>query len=234
MLRTRLIRVLGFSLAGLVALSIGTRPALKAQAPSAVVSTSVVAGAFGGSDQDGESKIPHVYLPARAMTIAESKTRMKLHDKIPMNFPNETPLEDVKKYIEQGTIDKADFPEGIAMYFDPAGLADADKTMASTIQIDLKNMPLETTLKLLLKQLNLTYWVNKDGLLIVTADTDDLVTPSSLDYEILSNLSALRAEVRALRSEVLHARRGTVPEERTTSRPPAASGMGGGGAAGLR
>ena len=163
MTRSHLLLAFGVSAAGMIALTIGTRPTLKAQTPPTMISTAVVAGAFGGSDHDGETKVPPVYLPARAMTIAESKTRLKLHDKIPMNFPVDTPLEDVKKYIEQATIEKADFPEGIPIYVDPQGLQDADKTMASTVQIDLKNMPLETTLGLLLKQVGMTYWVNKDG-----------------------------------------------------------------------
>ena len=226
MCRPRLIRPLGFALAGLVALSIGTRPTLKAQQSPAVIATTFVGGAFGGGNQEGEPGPPAVYLPAPPMTVAEAKTRLKLHEKIPMNFPVATPLQDVLSTIERSTVDKADFPEGLSIYVDPQGLQDADKTTASTVIINLKNLPLGTTLELLLKQLGLTYWVNKDGLLIITADGDDLVTPSTLDREILSNLSSLRAEVRALRAELHSLRRGGLPEEHEPSRPPTGASTG--------
>ena len=152
-------------------------------------------------------------MPPPHMTEAETKTRLKLHEKIAMNFPNDTPLEDVKKYIEQCTVDKSDFPEGIPIYVDPQGLQDADKTMSSTVAIQLKNIPLETTLELLLKQLSLTYWINKDGLLIITSTSSDdlIVTQADIDQEILSNLSALRAEVKELRDELRAARGSKVP-----------------------
>ena len=128
--RPNLICLLGFTLAGWLALSIGTRPSIKAQQSPAIIAANAVGGAFGGGKQDDEQAMPPVYLPPRPMTIAETKTRLKLHEKITMNFPNDTPLEDVKKYLEQTTIDKTDFPEGISIYVDPQGLQDAEKTMA--------------------------------------------------------------------------------------------------------
>jgi hypothetical protein len=231
MRRPQLFRLLGVVVVGLIALGIGTRPALKAQQPSATIAPAFIGGAFGGgagAGQQAEPKIPPVYLPSPPMTVAETKTRLKLHDKIPMRFPTDTPLADVVKYIEDSTVDKADFPEGLSIYVDPLGLQDADKTMADTITINLKNLPLETTLDLVLKQLDLTYWVNKDGLLIITAASDELVTPSTLDREILSTLSSLRSEVHALRAEVRSLRRGGVPE----ARPNGVAGGGGMGGVG--
>ncbi len=97
----------------------------------------------------------------------------KLDERITMNFPSETPLEDVKKYIEQSTQDEtAGLPTGIPIYVDPQGLQDADKTMASTVTINLDGIPLRTTLRLILKQLSLTYTV-KDGLLTITSTSSD-------------------------------------------------------------
>ena len=97
----------------------------------------------------------------------------KLNERISMNFGNETPLDDVKKYIEQSTQDEAaGLPTGIPIYVDPQGLQDADKTMASTVQISLEGIPLKTTLRLLLKQLNLVYTV-KDGLLTITSNSSE-------------------------------------------------------------
>jgi hypothetical protein len=94
----------------------------------------------------------------------------KLDEPIAMKFSTETPLEDVKKYIQDSTQDEAaGLPTGIPIYIDPQGLQDADITMLSTISIDLEGIPLKTTLRLLLKQIGLTYEV-KDGLLTITAN----------------------------------------------------------------
>jgi hypothetical protein len=83
-----------------------------------------------------------------------------------MPFANETPLEDVLKYIKSKTAgpDQA----GIAIYVDPFGLNEAEKTMTSAVTIDLKGIPLQTSLRLLLKQLDLAYCV-KDGVLIISS-----------------------------------------------------------------
>ena len=97
----------------------------------------------------------------------------KLNERISMNFPNDTPLEDVKRYIQQSTQDEAaGLPAGIPIYIDPLGLQDADKTMASTVSIDLEGLPLKTTLRLMLKQIGLTHTV-KDGYLYITSTASD-------------------------------------------------------------
>ncbi len=141
----------------------------------------------------------------------------KLDERISMNFPNDTPLEDVKKYIEQSTQDKAaGLPVGIPIYVDPQGLQDADKTMASTVAISLKGVALKTTLTLLLKQLNLGYQV-KDGLLIIQSlNPEDQETPITIlrgksergeltrdGYKQLIEMLKLRNEVRQLGAEVI-------------------------------
>ena len=200
MSRLRPFRTLGFALLGLVALSIGSRPALRAQQPTATIAPAFVGGAFGGANQEAE---PPTSSPATTprMTLPEAKTRMKLYEKIPVNFPNDTPLEDLINHVRQTTVDKVDFPDGLPIYVDPVGLQDADKTLADTIRIDLKGIPLATSLKLALAQLNLAYWVNPDGLLIITASiAEDM--PADVDTKILSTLSALRREVSMLRAEV--------------------------------
>ena len=66
-------------------------------------------------------------------------------------------------------------PGGIPIYVDPIGLQDSDKTMASTVVIDLDGIPLKTTLRLLLKQLSLEYVV-KDGLMTITSGVEDQQT----------------------------------------------------------
>ncbi len=89
---------------------------------------------------------------------------------IDMPFSQETPLEAVVKYIRQSTTGSA-FSTGIPIYIDPQGLQDADKTPASTVSINLHGIPLRTTLRLLLAQLNLIYRV-EDGLLTITSPGD--------------------------------------------------------------
>ena len=92
----------------------------------------------------------------------------KLDEPISMNFANETPLEDVLKYIKSATQGPND--SGIPIYVDPVGLQEAEKTLTSPITLDLEGVPLKTTLRLMLKQLGLTYTV-KDGLLTITSES---------------------------------------------------------------
>jgi len=89
----------------------------------------------------------------------------KLDEPIAMNFPNETPLEDVLKYIKQASQGNND--PGFPIYVDPRGLKDADKTMHSVVALDLEGVPVKTTLRLLLKQVGLAYCL-KDGLLFIS------------------------------------------------------------------
>jgi RNA polymerase sigma factor (sigma-70 family) len=90
----------------------------------------------------------------------------KLDDPIDMNFENETPLEDVIKYIKSATTKGPNDP-GIPIYVDPLGLQEAEKTVQSTITLGLQGVPLRTSLRLLLSQLNLEYAV-EDGVLIIS------------------------------------------------------------------
>jgi RNA polymerase sigma factor (sigma-70 family) len=135
-----------------------------------------------------------------------------LEKPIAMKFANETPLEDVKKYIKTATKDeKAGFPTGLPIYVDPWGLQNADKTMQSTVQINLEGVPLKDTLRLLLKQINLTYNV-KDGILVITSlmaddqptafgDLMDLAERGKLtkeQYKELAEILKLRNEIRKL------------------------------------
>ncbi len=98
----------------------------------------------------------------------------QLEEPLTMSFPQDIPLEELLKYIKQGTQSKMlDLPAGIPIYVDPIGLQEAEKTLQSTVALDLEGVPLKRSLFLALKQLGLTYHV-VDGLLIITsADSDD-------------------------------------------------------------
>ena len=104
----------------------------------------------------------------------------KLEEPVAMSFPNETPLEDLLKYIKQVT--QGSNGPGIPIYVDPLGLQEADKTMTSPIQLDLEGVPLRRTLQLALKQLGLVYFVD-DGILVITSEeSEDLrLRPSSIE-----------------------------------------------------
>jgi WD40 repeat protein len=90
----------------------------------------------------------------------------KLEKPIAMAFPNETPLEDVLRYIKLATQGPDD--SGIPIHVDPVGLQEADRTMTSPVRIDVEGIPLKNALELLLRELGLVYRV-ADGLLTITS-----------------------------------------------------------------
>ena len=83
-----------------------------------------------------------------------------------MSFANETPLDDVLKYIKQATTTPTF--SGIPIYVDPIGLQEAERSLNSTVQMDLEGVPLGRTLQLMLAQLGLIYFV-EDGMLYITS-----------------------------------------------------------------
>ncbi|MFM1801993.1 MAG: hypothetical protein RJA81_1345 [Planctomycetota bacterium] len=98
----------------------------------------------------------------------------KLDLPLSMPYPNETPLEDVLKYITQQTQGPND--NGLQIHVDPIGLEDASATMQSTVRISLEGVPLKRSLKIILDQLDLTYTV-QDGLLFISwKGAEDLPT----------------------------------------------------------
>src|SRR5258705_2563505 len=94
----------------------------------------------------------------------------KLEEPVSMSFANETEVEDVLKYIRSETQGQND--SGLPIYVVPVGLNEAEKSLTSPVTLDLEGVPLKTTLRLLLKQLGLTYTV-KDGLLTITSESSE-------------------------------------------------------------
>ena len=102
-----------------------------------------------------------------ARTRHHSAILAKLEEPVSMSFHDNTPLEDVLKYIKQATTTAT--YAGIPIYVDPLGLQEAEKSMTSTVRnMDLEGVPLHRTLHLLLKQLDLAYFVD-DGVLYITS-----------------------------------------------------------------
>jgi hypothetical protein len=113
---------------------------------------------------------------AKSVTAANARIHDFLAQPVPMHFKDETPLEDVLKFIQNPRADAGG--NAIPIYVDPIGLQEADKTMWSTVRgIDLDGVSLRTSLRLCLRQLDLTYSV-KDGLLLITSlESEDQSLP---------------------------------------------------------
>ena len=124
-------------------------------------------GAFGGA---GEATARTWTLEDAAKDPENAAILDQLEMRIPIQFPDDTPLSDVLKYIKAATDQTG--KRGIPIYVDPAGLSNAERNIESPVSLDLEGIRLKTTLRLILKQLNLVYYV-RDGLLIIT-DYNDL------------------------------------------------------------
>jgi hypothetical protein len=162
----------------------------------------MMGGMMGGGfllpevEPEPEVQVVHVVKPPSAKAAA---VWAALGKPLPMPFPNETPLEDVLKYIKQST-DAEGFKGGIPIYVDPAGLTEAEKTMTSPVAMDVEGIPTATTLRLMLRQLGLGYQVTDEGLLVITSEANlDAFDPPTA---VLKELQALRREVAALRAEL--------------------------------
>ncbi|WP_165252118.1 mucoidy inhibitor MuiA family protein [Paludisphaera soli] len=114
---------------------------------------------------------------------ASRKVLAELRKPVDMRFPQETPLEDVLKYVRTAGAGPA-FPEGLPLYVDPIGLNEADKTSTSPVTIDLAGVPLGTSLNLALKQIGLG-WMVRGGVLQITSQEaiDQANHPSREDDE---------------------------------------------------
>jgi RNA polymerase sigma factor (sigma-70 family) len=131
------------------------------------------AGAGKGKGQDSEAG-------TTSKPDKDPKSQMilaKLDEPISMSFSEDTPLEDVLKYVKQATTSKTYV--GIPIYVDPMGLQEANKSMTSTVRnMDLEGVPLRRTLQLLLKQLDLKYFVDDGILCITSAESDGRFDPA--------------------------------------------------------
>ena len=107
--------------------------------------------------------------PTSSDGVAAANARIwdTLQRPVPMPFPEDTPLEDVLKHIQAST--RATDGKVIAIYIDPIGLQEAEKSMTSTVRnIDLEGVPLKTSLRLCLDQLDLRYRI-RDGMVFITS-----------------------------------------------------------------
>ena len=131
------------------------RPSLDAAPPELLPLKMAIAGHVNTGPIDGQDD--------RSQRIFA-----ELAKPLSMSFANETSLDDILKYVKKSTASPT-YPDGIPIYVDPIGLQEAEKSLTSTVTIDLQQVPLRTSLSLLLNQLGLAYQV-KDGLLKIISE----------------------------------------------------------------
>ncbi|MGP0064789.1 MAG: hypothetical protein ACLQGP_14470 [Isosphaeraceae bacterium] len=139
--------------------------------------TGVMEGGFGGNAEAAESEAEfrqRLEIAQLGAAVAKWEKNPKneailkaLEEPVPMPFAKETTLDFVVKYIKKRTSEKSGRTP-IPIYIDPLGLQQAERSMNSTVTMELEGVPLKTTLRLLLKQLGLAYCV-RDGLLIISS-----------------------------------------------------------------
>lgn len=141
-------------------------------------------GGLGGMDAEGVESEPRP-IPRAAMTPEAARTWMKLQQKVPMDFPEEIGLKDLLAHIREATSkDKEEDDPGLAIYLDPVHVdGEAQKSENAPVSIHLEGLPLATTLRLALRQLDLTYYVLKDGLVLITSP-DGSSFPDILDESV--------------------------------------------------
>jgi hypothetical protein len=166
------------------------------------------------------------------MSLEATKVWLKLQQKIPMPFSEPTSLGDLVKYIQASTVNKEDSPDGIPIYLDPIGLQDADKTIADTITMNLKGVPLATTLKLAVTQLSLMYRIHPDGFLFITSTASE-ESREEFDTRLLNEISTLRRQMGMLTREMRILRGAALrPDPAAPGQPsdasPSRGAMGGG------
>ncbi len=88
----------------------------------------------------------------------------ELNKALPMRFPDKITLEDAVERVEDLARAKTDTPMPIV--FDPPDSQDVQKAKGTAVTMDLENVPLRTTLRLLLAQAGMEFSVRKCILII--------------------------------------------------------------------
>jgi hypothetical protein len=110
---------------------------------------------------------PWLPLIADGAGSANARIFQALERRIPMHFPDETSLGDLLEYIRKATATPTD--HGIPIHVDLISLRERERDMGSTVTIDADGLPLKTTLRLCLRQLDLDFSV-QDGYVLITSE----------------------------------------------------------------
>jgi RNA polymerase sigma factor (sigma-70 family) len=105
---------------------------------------------------------------AQRTEVKNAQIRRKLDMRIDAEFPKGANLEILLKHIKQVTTD-ATYP-GIPIYVDPIGLAEANKTMGTAVELNYKQQPIGSVLYYSLRPLGLSFCI-RDGFVRITSRT---------------------------------------------------------------
>jgi RNA polymerase sigma factor (sigma-70 family) len=165
----------------------------KVRAPSGPAQKGEMTGGMRKKHAAEESEVAN----ARTNDPRSRQILEKLNEPIPMSFASDTPLDDVLKYIKQATTTPT--YRGIPIYLDPVGLQEAERSVNSTVAIDLEGVPLRRTLQLTLAQIGLAYYV-EDGILVITSE--DSAAQKHLPPSMASPPPILEMQEKAERGEL--------------------------------
>ncbi len=177
----------------------GDNAKLLAFAAKAQLELAQRSGDFGGQAPRPKKGAALAGAPGHGKDPKSQLILTKLDDLVAMKFPNETPLEEFLKYIKE-TTKSPEMSNGIPIYIDPIGLQEAEKSLTSTLTIDLEGVPLRRTLQLVLKQLRLAYLV-EDGMIYITSQ-EEVDQMSHLAPAIPENSPIIEEGEKALRGEL--------------------------------
>ena len=146
----------------------GSAPAEASRAEAARRGDSVVASAASGDDEQ-IARLQIARMSAALSRLDKNPKNIavikKLEEPMTLHFPTETPLEEVLKHVKDAT--KGADGKRLSIYVDPQALQEAEKTLESPVVIDLEDVPLRLSLRLVLKQLGLAYCV-RDGVVMIS------------------------------------------------------------------
>jgi RNA polymerase sigma factor (sigma-70 family) len=131
--------------------------------------------------------VPHTKATPKPENVERNRQiEERLQKRVPMHFATETPLRDILAHIKSETADAKG--KVIPIYVDPIALQEAEKTLDSTVTIDLEDIPVRITLRLLLDQLGFFYRVDEGMVFIEAKQADDAnhtgePTPLPVDLE---------------------------------------------------
>ena len=134
---------------------------------------------------------PTVHLMSQVKSAQQARTWLKLQTTC-LVFPKDTPLQAVLSSIKAVTKGKDRDDPGVQVYVDPLDLQEADRTMESSVLWNVEGVPLATSLRYMLKQLNLRYDVSQEGLVVIHSK-DSLDAPADPTALILDTLSQTKA-----------------------------------------
>jgi hypothetical protein len=170
----------------------GEKGVAKSAASQSAPSPDLAAGGMGGARPVIDaSKFAVLFPGLKAQHPADVERNKAIDDLlekvVPMHFANETPLEEVLKYLKENLKDGKG--KSIPIYLDPIGLQQAEKTPQSTVTLDLDDLPVRTTLRLVLDQLSLGFRV-RDGIVYIQ-DNSTIAEEDERESSIESRVKGL-------------------------------------------